>query len=200
MHRSSAPAALLHDAPGNLRARIRASREVGNRSALNGPAEPTNHPATSRPHVSRPDKPSLDGLERRLSRSWTRTVPPFDRPDPGRRLRHRHSSPRVGALHVGHVFSYTQPTRSPLPPDARESRVLPMCWDETAAHGPWSELLRGRCDPRSSTELQPPTIPFASINVSPVTSPSSAASRRADEWRSRNCSAARLSVAGTTLQ
>jgi valyl-tRNA synthetase len=111
-----------------------------------------------------PDRPSLEGLERRWSETWERDGRyRFDRTAPPERLYRIDTPPPTvsGSLHVGHVFSYTHTDIIARYRRMRGSAVFyPMGWDDNGL--PTERRVQNhfgvRCDPSVPYEpgFQPP--------------------------------------------
>ncbi|WP_377266864.1 valine--tRNA ligase [Peterkaempfera sp. SMS 1(5)a] len=104
-----------------------------------------------RPDV--PEKPFLEGLEEKWSRSWDKTgVYVFDRSRPREEVFSIDTPPPTvsGSLHVGHVFSYTQTDAIARYQRMRGKTVFyPMGWDDNGL--PTERRVQNyfglRCDP-----------------------------------------------------
>ena len=109
-------------------------------------------PSTSRP-TSVPDKPTLEGLERKWSEAWEREgTYAFDRSAPRERIYSIDTPPPTvsGSLHVGHVFSYTHTDAVARYRRMRGREVFyPMGWDDNGL--PTERRVQNhygvRCDP-----------------------------------------------------
>jgi len=100
-----------------------------------------------------PERPSLDGLERKWSAAWERDgVYRFDRSAPRERVFAIDTPPPTvsGSLHVGHVFSYTHTDAVARYQRMRGREVFyPMGWDDNGL--PTERRVQNhygvRCDP-----------------------------------------------------
>ena len=108
--------------------------------------------STHRP-ASVPEKPTLDGLERKWSEAWEREgTYAFDRSAPRERIYSIDTPPPTvsGSLHVGHVFSYTHTDAVARYQRMRGREVFyPMGWDDNGL--PTERRVQNhygvRCDP-----------------------------------------------------
>jgi valyl-tRNA synthetase len=106
---------------------------------------------SSRPTI--PDRPALDGLEAKWSKSWDEQgVYEFDRGAPRDQVYSIDTPPPTvsGSLHVGHVFSYTQTDAIARFQRMRGKQVFyPMGWDDNGL--PTERRVQNhfgvRCDP-----------------------------------------------------
>jgi valyl-tRNA synthetase len=122
--------------------------------------------ATEAP-VAVPERPSLDGLERKWSEAWERDgVYRFDRSAPRERVFSIDTPPPTvsGSLHVGHVFSYTHTDALARYQRMRGKAVFyPMGWDDNGL--PTERRVQNhfgvRCDPSVAydPDFQPPVQP-----------------------------------------
>jgi valyl-tRNA synthetase len=136
------------------------------RSSPDAPASPTI------PSV--PERPSLDGLEAKWSEAWERDgVYRFDRSAPRERVFAIDTPPPTvsGALHVGHVFSYTHTDAIARYQRMRGKVVFyPMGWDDNGL--PTERRVQNhygvRCDPSVAydPDFTPPAEPSAKEPVS----------------------------------
>jgi valyl-tRNA synthetase len=89
---------------------------------------------SSSPPVRVPERPSLEGLERKWSEAWDRErTYAFDRSAPRERIFSIDTPPPTvsGSLHVGHVFSYTHTDAVARYHRMRGREVFyPMGWDD----------------------------------------------------------------------
>jgi valyl-tRNA synthetase len=125
----------------------------------------TDVPAPARAEV--PERPTLDGLERKWSEAWERDgCYRFDRAAPRERVFSIDTPPPTvsGSLHVGHVFSYTHTDAVARYQRMRGKAVFyPMGWDDNGL--PTERRVQNhfgvRCDPSVSydAEFEPPAEP-----------------------------------------
>ncbi len=100
-----------------------------------------------------PERPTLDGLERKWSEAWERDgCYRFDRSAPRERVFSIDTPPPTvsGSLHVGHVFSYTHTDAVARYQRMRGKAVFyPMGWDDNGL--PTERRVQNhfgvRCDP-----------------------------------------------------
>ncbi|MDI2130094.1 valine--tRNA ligase [Yinghuangia seranimata] len=121
---------------------------------------------TSR-HADVPDRPALEGLERKWSRVWNETgVYAFDRTKTREQVYSIDTPPPTvsGALHVGHVFSYTHTDAIARYQRMRGKEVFyPMGWDDNGL--PTERRVQNhfgvRCDPALpyDPDFEPPAQP-----------------------------------------
>jgi valyl-tRNA synthetase len=114
-----------------------------------------------------PERPTLDGLERKWSEVWERDgCYRFDRAAPRERVFSIDTPPPTvsGSLHVGHVFSYTHTDAVARYQRMRGKAVFyPMGWDDNGL--PTERRVQNhfgvRCDPSVpyDPEFAPPTEP-----------------------------------------
>jgi len=117
--------------------------------------------------ISVPDKPALEGLERKWTASWeARGVYRFDRGRPRAEVYAIDTPPPTvsGSLHVGHVFSYTHTDVIARFKRMRGLAVFyPMGWDDNGL--PTERRVQNhfgvRCDPRlpHDPSFRPPQKP-----------------------------------------
>ena len=121
-----------------------------------------------------PEKPTLEGLERKWSTVWERDgTYAFDRSAPRERIYAIDTPPPTvsGSLHVGHVFSYTHTDAVARYRRMRGDEVFyPMGWDDNGL--PTERRVQNhygvRCDPSVSSDpgFTPPEAPSESEPVS----------------------------------
>jgi valyl-tRNA synthetase len=114
-----------------------------------------------------PERPTLDGLERKWSEAWERDgCYSFDRSAPRERVFSIDTPPPTvsGSLHVGHVFSYTHTDAVARYQRMRGKAVFyPMGWDDNGL--PTERRVQNhfgvRCDPSVSyvADFEPPAEP-----------------------------------------
>jgi valyl-tRNA synthetase len=114
-----------------------------------------------------PERPTLDGLEQKWSEAWEREgCYRFDRDAPRERVFAIDTPPPTvsGALHVGHVFSYTHTDAVARFQRMRGKAVFyPMGWDDNGL--PTERRVQNhfgvRCDPSVAydPEFEPPAEP-----------------------------------------
>jgi valyl-tRNA synthetase len=114
-----------------------------------------------------PERPSLEGLERKWSEAWEREgAYRFDRDAPRERVYAIDTPPPTvsGSLHVGHVFSYTHTDTIARYQRMRGREVFyPMGWDDNGL--PTERRVQNyygvRCDPSVpyDPDFQPPAEP-----------------------------------------
>src|ERR1700726_3383814 len=123
--------------------------------------------------MSVPERPTLDGLERKWSEAWERDgTYAFDRSAPRELIYSIDTPPPTvsGSLHVGHVFSYTHTDLIARFQRMRGSEVFyPMGWDDNGL--PTERRVQNyfgvRCDPTIAYDPdfkppeQPPKEPIA---------------------------------------
>ncbi len=129
---------------------------------------------TTETRATVPERPTLDGLERKWSEAWERDgVYRFDRSAPRERVFAIDTPPPTvsGSLHVGHVFSYTHTDAV-----ARYRRMCgravfyPMGWDDNGL--PTERRVQNhfgvRCDPSVpyDADFEPPDEPSEKQPVS----------------------------------
>ncbi len=138
---------------------------------------PTLTPATPTSSTSPavPERPSLDGLEAKWSEAWEREgTYRFDSSAPRERVYAIDTPPPTvsGALHVGHVFSYTHTDAIARYQRMRGKVVFyPMGWDDNGL--PTERRVQNhygvRCDPQVAYEpdfLPPAEPPKEPISIS----------------------------------
>jgi valyl-tRNA synthetase len=121
-----------------------------------------------------PERPTLDGLERKWSETWERDgCYRFERGLPRERVFSIDTPPPTvsGSLHVGHVFSYTHTDAVARYQRMRGKAVFyPMGWDDNGL--PTERRVQNhfgvRCDPSVAYEpdFEPPTEPSEKQPVS----------------------------------
>jgi valyl-tRNA synthetase len=121
-----------------------------------------------------PERPTLDGLERKWSEAWERDgAYRFDRSAPRERVFSIDTPPPTvsGSLHVGHVFSYTHTDALARYQRMRGKAVFyPMGWDDNGL--PTERRVQNhfgvRCDPSVAYDpaFQPPVEPSEKEPVS----------------------------------
>jgi valyl-tRNA synthetase len=121
-----------------------------------------------------PERPTLDGLERKWSETWERDgCYRFDRSTPRERVFSIDTPPPTvsGSLHVGHVFSYTHTDAVARYQRMRGKAVFyPMGWDDNGL--PTERRVQNhfgvRCDPAVPYDpgFQPPARPSEKEPVS----------------------------------
>jgi valyl-tRNA synthetase len=142
---------------------LSSQQQPDTQASPNAPASPSSLAST--PSV--PERPTLDGLEAKWSAVWERDgVYRFDRSAPRERVFAIDTPPPTvsGALHVGHVFSYTH-TDALARYQRMRGRVVfyPMGWDDNGL--PTERRVQNRygvrCDPSVAydPELEPPAEP-----------------------------------------
>jgi valyl-tRNA synthetase len=114
-----------------------------------------------------PERPTLDGLERKWSEAWEReNCYGFDRSAPRERVFSIDTPPPTvsGSLHVGHVFSYTHTDAVARYQRMRGKAVFyPMGWDDNGL--PTERRVQNhfgvRCDPSVpyDSDFEPPAEP-----------------------------------------
>ncbi len=124
---------------------------------------------TTEPVAAVPERPTLDGLERKWSEAWERDgCYRFDRSAPRERVFSIDTPPPTvsGSLHVGHVFSYTHTDAVARYQRMRGKAVFyPMGWDDNGL--PTERRVQNhfgvRCDPSVPYDaaFQPPVEPSA---------------------------------------
>ena len=129
------------------------------------PRQPSTSTRASSSPPSVPERPTLDGLEAKWSAAWARDgVYRFDRSAPRERVFAIDTPPPTvsGALHVGHVFSYTHTDAIARYERMRGMEVFyPMGWDDNGL--PTERRVQNhygvRCDPSVGydPELTPTT-------------------------------------------
>ncbi|HEX8715108.1 MAG TPA: valine--tRNA ligase, partial [Solirubrobacteraceae bacterium] len=122
---------------------------------------------TTETRATVPERPTLDGLERKWSEAWERDgVYRFDRTAPRERVFSIDTPPPTvsGSLHVGHVFSYTHTDAVARYQRMRGKAVFyPMGWDDNGL--PTERRVQNhfgvRCDPSVPYDaaFEPPADP-----------------------------------------